>query len=538
MMAAVLWDESGQTTILRLLASAVERWPDRKSFDVVGDIATYRDIDRESNKLANGLAALGIKKGDTVSTMLDTSLDALLVLYAIVKLGAISAPINTSFKGEFLRHQLADTAAKVLIAEDEYTDRILELADRLPDARTLLYRGAKPQAATRLDVIPLEQTKQGRADPIVVDVQPDDLAMLIYTSGTTGPSKGCMVPHNYVCNMGRLNVDGYDLTENDVLWSPLPFFHVNAINNVVGAAALSGARVALAKRFSLSGFWPDVERTGATVVSLIGSMIALIANAPDTDVSKRCFGKVRAAKGAPFSEALKAIWRERFGVRHAGAPGYGMTEMTMITMYKISKPSPPGTSGRRFADYDVRIVDDRGFECPPGVPGEIIARPMRPNIMFQGYWRRPEATQAVMRDMWFHTGDIGSIDAEGFFTFIDRKKDYLRKGGENISSFEMETAFRDHPDIDDVAVHAVRSELSEDEVKVTAVLKPGSNLSAEALCRWCLDRVPHFAVPRYIEFRPDLPRNPIGRVLKYELRDQGVTAATWDRSKSDVVVKR
>jgi len=210
----------------------------------------------------------------------------------------------------------------------------------------------------------------------------------------------------------------------------------------------------------------------------------------------------------------------------------------MITMYKISKPSPPGTSGRRFADYDVRIVDDRGFECPPGVPGEIIARPMRPNIMFQGYWRRPEATQAVMRDMWFHTGDIGSIDAEGFFTFIDRKKDYLRKGGENISSFEMETAFRDHPDIDDVAVHAVRSELSEDEVKVTAVLKPDSNLSAEALCRWCLDRVPHFAVPRYIEFRPDLPRNPIGRVLKYELRDQGVTAATWDRSKSDVVVKR
>jgi len=442
-----MWSCDGQTTITRLLDEAVARWPDRASFDCLGETATYAQIDRRSNQIAHGLASLGISRGDTVSTMLDNSLDGILLLYAILKLGAVSAPINTAFRGEFLRHQLADTAARVIVADEDYLDRILSIADRLPDAGTLVHRGLAPAMPTSLSLLDFEQLRAGRDKALDVDIQPGDLAMLIYTSGTTGPSKGCMIPHNYICNIGRQNAYGYDLSESDVLWTSLPFFHINAINNIVAAAPLSGARVAMAKRFSLSGFWPDVERTGATVVSLIGSMIALIANAPDNESSKRCFGQVRVAKGSPFPESLKAIWRDRFGVPSAGAPGYGMTEMTMITMNKVSAASPPGTSGRRFADYDVRILDDSGCECPPGIAGEIVARPLRPNLMFKGYWRRPEATLAAFSELWFHTGDIGSIDAQGYFTFVDRKKDYLRRGGENISSFEMETAFREHPEI-------------------------------------------------------------------------------------------
>jgi len=537
-MRATAWSNDRQTTLPEILAAAVDRWPDRPSFDFLGETMSYAEVDHGSNRIAHGLRALGVAKGDTVATMLDNSLDPILLLYAITKLGAIAVPINSSFRGEFLRHQLDDSGAAIVIAEGDYAERILKVADQLPALKLLVFRGDPPSASGRIERIPLDALQAESEDPIDADIGPSDIAMLIYTSGTTGPSKGCMIPHNYLCNVGRLNVHVADLDDNDVFWTPLPLFHLGGINGVLVAAPVCGARVALAPRFSLSGFWPEIERTGATVVGIIGSMIALIAGGPDCEAAQRCHGQIRLAKGAPFPEATRRIWRERFGVRECGAPGYGMTEMTMITVCKASDPSPQGTSGRRFEDYDVRIIDDRGFECPPGIPGEIVARPMRPNIMFKGYWRRPEATAAAWADLWFHTGDIGSIDADGFFTFVDRKKDYLRRGGENISSFEMETAFRQHPDIDDVAVHAVPSELGEDEVKVTAVLKSGAGLAEEDLCRWSIDRVPHFAVPRFVEFRSDLPRNPVGRVLKYQLRDEGVTASTWDRAASGIVVRR
>jgi crotonobetaine/carnitine-CoA ligase len=158
--------------------------------------------------------------------------------------------------------------------------------------------------------------------------------------------------------------------------------------------------------------------------------------------------------------------------------------------------------------------------------------------MFKGYWRRPEDTQKVMSNMWFHTGDIGKFDQAGFFYFVDRKKDYLRRRGENISSFEMESAILLHPDIEQVAVHAVQAKIGEDDLKVTAKLVEHSTLSEEALCRWLLNRVPYYAVPRYIEFRNLLPVNPQGRVLKYQLREEGVTARTWDIELSSIKVKR
>jgi crotonobetaine/carnitine-CoA ligase len=199
---------------------------------------------------------------------------------------------------------------------------------------------------------------------------------------------------------------------------------------------------------------------------------------------------------------------------------------------------PDGASGRRGVDFDVKMVDDNGNECLPGQPGEIIMRPLKPGIMFQGYWRRPDATLAVWKDLWFHTGDIGMFDENNLFYFVDRKKDYLRRGGENISSFEVEAVFLSHSAIAEAGVHAVKVGTAEDEVKLTAVLKPGALISEEELCRWSLDQLPYYAVPRFIEFRDSLPRTPTNRIQKYELRDAGVTAATWDRNQSSVVVKR
>jgi len=186
----------------------------------------------------------------------------------------------------------------------------------------------------------------------------------------------------------------------------------------------------------------------------------------------------------------------------------------------------------------VKIFDEHDQEVPPGTPGEIVARPRRPNIMFSGYWNQPEATVKAWRNLWFHTGDLGRIEPDGWFYFVDRKKDYIRRRGENISTHEMEAVFRQHPAIQDVAVHAVLSPLGEDEVKVTAEIKPDAAVTEEELCRWSIDRVPYFAVPLYVEFRETLPRSATGKVLKEVLRADGKTAATWDREAAGVTFAR
>jgi crotonobetaine/carnitine-CoA ligase len=265
----------------------------------------------------------------------------------------------------------------------------------------------------------------------------------------------------------------------------------------------------------------------------------LIANMPDTPEMADCYGQIEHVGGAPWTPELIETWKQRFGVRSAGNSVFGLTEASFITSNPSGLAAPLGASGRRNDDFDVRLVDDEDNEVPEGQSGEIVVRPRKPHVMFEGYWRRPAETMAVMRNLWFHTGDVGRFDADGWFWFVDRKKDYLRRRGENISSYELERTFRIHPDIADVAVHAVPSKVTEDDVKVTAVRRDGADLSEEQLCRWSLDKLPYFAIPRYIEFRAELPRNAMGKVLKHQLRDEGVTPDTWDIEDSDIeVLKR
>jgi crotonobetaine/carnitine-CoA ligase len=316
----------------------------------------------------------------------------------------------------------------------------------------------------------------------------------------------------------------------------LPLFHFNAISICVVGTLVVGGSAAIARRFSVSKFWPEVRRTGATMVSLLGSLAILIADADDHP--DQAGHQLRLCAAAPIPPSTDEIWRERFGCATFSG-GYGLTEASLIGMLPAGETNKPGAAGKpNLHDFEVRLVDDGDSEVAVGEIGEIVARPARPNLMFTGYWGRPDDTLAVLRNLWFHTGDLGRLDDDGFLYFVDRKKDYLRRRGENISSFEMERIFHGNPELEDVAVHSVPSDLGEDEVKVTAVVMPGSEITEEELCRWAIDHVPYFAVPRFIEFRSDLPRNPVGRVLKYELRDDGVTDATWDREASDVTFER
>src|ERR1700730_11208545 len=521
MTAHEVWSRAEQDTVTAALARAAARFGPRIFLDFSGTTYSYSDIDRQSTRLARGLLDLGVRKGDAVASILDNNLEAVLCWFAINKAGAISVPVNTAYKGEFLRHQLNDCGASIVIAESDYAQRVVDLEAGLTRASVLLQREGPLLESSRLEVRDLRSVCSESHEPLSDPNSPADLAMLIYTAGTTGPSKGCMISHNYVCNLGRQVVLTEDRHQNDCNWTALPLFHLNATGGAILSCMFVGARVAIFPRFSVSRFWPDIRRSGATVASPVGSMISFLAEADDTEDSRACFGQLHTVRGSPFPAALQEKWRTRFGVRRAGSNSYGLTEAASVTGSRHDEDAPPGSSGRPNAEFDVRIFDDDDNELPHGVAGEIVVRPRRPHVMFDGYWNRPADTLRIMRNMCLHSGDIGKFDQDGFLYFVDRKKDYLRRRGENISTFEVETGLRGHPEVADVAVHAVFSESGEDDVKATIVLKSAGAVTEEMLCRWAIERLPYFTIPRYFEFRPDLPRNPLGRVLKYQLREGG-----------------
>lgn len=525
-------------TLPEMLAVACDQWPDHVFLDFSGEKLTYSEFDRKTDQLARGLSVLGVGPGARVSALLDNVLEFVLVWFAANKVGAIFVPINTDMKGEFLRHQLSDADGAITVCEAHYADRIFAIENDLPADRTLLVRGAVPEGSRSLQVRSLESCFVEGPSIVRPDATARDIAMLIYTSGTTGPSKGCMVSHNYAISFGTQTGRAAGITHDDIVWTPCPLFHSAGAFGVIVNALIRGATASVFPRFSVSKFWPEIERSGATATLILSTMLTMIPAQPESAESERCHGQLRVVWGAPLNNALIKSWKQRFGVRHVATPGYGSSEATLIIFNRAEAEIPDGASGRRFEDFDVRIVDDAGYEVPVGVAGEIIVRPMKPDIMFQGYWRRPEATVAAFRDLWFWTGDVGKFDENGFFYFVDRKKDYLRRGGENISSFEVEAAFLKHPAIAEAAIHAVKSDQAEDEVKLTAVLKSGATVSEQDLCRWCIDQIPHFAVPRFIEYSAQLPRTPSGRVQKYLLQKAGVTAGTWDRKTSDIVLQR
>jgi len=537
-MMSVRWSPHRQKTLLRLLSEASSNWPD-KTFLVFGtERYSYADVERTTTGIAHGLAKLGVKQGDRVCTLLDNGSAQVFTWFAANKLGAILVPMNTDLKGEFLRHQMTDADAGILVVEPHYEDRIALIRDKLSSLKTIVLNDTNT-TVEKGGAIKFSSLKTGNDTAIPVAVSPNDLSLLLYTSGTTGPSKGCMASHNYFSNFGFRLSQSAGYRHDDVVGTPCPLFHAGALGAIVVGGMTVGATVAIQPRFSPSSFWSELEQAGTTVILMLSAMLHIIPNQPDNEASVRYHGKLRTVFGAPISRAISRQWKERFGVTHVGEIGYGLTEVSPLIFNRVEgEELPDGSAGKPFEDYEIRLIDEHGEECEVGKPGEIVVRPRYPDIMFQGYWRRPEATIAVMKDYWFHTGDLGRIDENGFFYFYDRKKDYLRKGGENISTFELEAAFRGHPSVAEAAVHAVFSELSEDEVKLTAVLKPNASLTEEELCIWSLERVPYFAIPRYIEFRTELPKTPTARVQKFLLRDEGVTPKTWDRKKSSIVVKR
>ncbi len=528
-------------TVIDALAGRLAADPDGPYLDFEGDGWSARRMADAAAALAGAWRRYGIVRGDRIATLIENQPEQVVTFFAAAFLGAIQVPINTAYKGEFLRHVLVDSGARIMVVQQDLADRVALVAGpETPDLEHVVVVGDTSALPSTLEVSSWDDAlAAGAADPVALDdaaAGPADLACFIYTAGTTGPSKGCMLPHRYVVALGEQIARAWGRTADDVILTPLPLFHFNAISVCVVGTLLVGGRAAIVRKFSVSRFWPEVRRTDATMLSMLGSLAILVANAEDHP--EQAGHRLRLCAAAPMPPDTDRIWRERFGCATFSG-GYGLTEASLISMLPAGETNKVGAAGKpNRHEFEVRIVDDGDEPVATGEIGEIVCRPTGPDLMFAGYWNRPEATVEVLRNLWFHTGDLGRLDEDGFLYFVDRKKDYLRRRGENISSFEMERTVVAHEAIADVAVHAVASDQGEDDVKVTAVLVAGATVTEEELCRWCAERMPYFAIPRYIEFRTDLPRNPVGRVLKYELRDDGVTGTTWDREAAGVTFER
>jgi crotonobetaine/carnitine-CoA ligase len=510
-----------------LLSARAAEMPESAFLRFRSRTLTFRETHEASNRLAHGLAGLEIGAGDTVGMLLPNCAEFVVAWFALARIGAVTAGVNTAFRGAGLEHLLEVAACRTLILDASLADRLEEI--RLPRVKTVLVRGDADAVATRLqglDVRPLEAIVADRDDTphhVGHDTGP---AMLVFTSGTTGRSKACTLSHRYAVRHAELIARHLRFTPDDVLYSPFPLFHVDAAVFTVMPALVLGATAAIGERFRTAEFWREVRAFGATVFDFMGATLAMLWKQPpapdDAD------NPVRLAWGVPMPEFADGF-EQRFGLTLVEV--YGLTDTGIPIYSPCDQPRRPGACGRAVAPFTVRIVDADDDEVPDGEVGELVVRSDEPAIITDGYFNDPTATLAATRNLWFHTGDLAWRDPDGFFHFVGRKKDVIRRRGENISAFEVEEIVGGHPGVLECAAFGVRSELTEEDVKVCVVRRPGTALAADDLVRYCEGRMSRHMVPRYVEFVDVLPRTPTEKVEKYRLKEQGITAATWDRER-------
>ena len=516
----------------------MERWlrecPDKVyiQFADTGEQWTYRELRDKTIQTALGLQQLGGAQGDHVMVWRPNSREHIRVFYALHYLGAVCVPINTAYKGTVLAHVIDNSDARLAIVHTDLLARLQEVPlAALTDVVVVGAEGTVP-AVGALTLHGYAQTllpAGGILQPPARAIEPWDPMAIIYTSGTTGPSKGVLASYLHIfCNAGPETWPF--VTGEDRFMVNMPLFHIGGMG-VLWVMFVRGGSVSFIERFDTSTFLQTVRATQTTAVFLLGVMASFLDKLPaqpdDAD------SPLRLAFMVPLAGDILAFSR-RFG-----CDIYTIFNMTEISTPIISEPNPTvrGTCGRQRAGVDVRLVDDHDCEVPVGTVGEMILRTDRPWGMNSGYYRNPQATAAAWRNGWFHTGDSFRKDADGYYYFVDRKKDAIRRRGENISSFEVEADVQAYADVREVAAIGVPNALSEEDVMVVVAPMEGRSIDPAALLDFLRARMAHFMVPRYVRVLPELPKTPSSKVMKHELRQQGVTADTWDREQAGIQVK-
>jgi crotonobetaine/carnitine-CoA ligase len=492
---------------------------------------TYGEADARVDRVAAAFHTMGVGAGDLVALLLPNGAEFVVAWFALARIGAVEAPVNTAFRGRALAHLLVLSEAAVVVVDEGLADPLEPIAADLVHVRTLVVRGRAELVAARFPewrVVSFDEFEASAADvaPPVVEVSERDPGMVLFTSGTTGRSKGCVLSHRYAVRQAELMIEHLQLVPTDVLYCPFPLFHLDASVLTVVPALVLGTTAAIAERFSASHFWDEIRAFGATVFDFMGATLAILHKQPRRDDDGD--NPARLGWGVPTPD-FAPDFEVRFGLRLVEL--YGSTDVGVPIYTPLDEPARLGSCGRPIDAYDVRLIDEDGRVVAPGDVGEIVVRPNEPSLIMDGYYHMPSETLRAWRDLWFHTGDLARADADGFLYFVGRRKDAIRRRGENISAFEVEEVVADHPDVLEVAAFGVPSELSEEDVMVAVVPRPGHVVEPVALIAHCEARMARHMVPRYVEVVDGLPKTPTEKVEKYRLVERGVTASTWDRER-------
>jgi crotonobetaine/carnitine-CoA ligase len=512
---------AAERTLPAMLTRQAKRFGDKPlvgAGDVVWSYAETRDA---AARFAGTLRQAGIKPGDRVAVICSNRIEFLEVVLGCGWFGAVAVPINVASRGPQLQHILSNCGARLLVMEAAFGEN-LAMLDPASLSIEMIWLIGEP-GDVRIGRVAASPMPRGAGPIAAAAVNPGDLGLILYTSGTTGPSKGVCCPQAqyfwWAVNTSAL----LQLQDGDVLCTSLPLFHTNALNTFY-QALLTGNTVHYEKRFSASGFFPSLIRTRATVTYLLGAMVPILLSRPVSPEETAHRVRISLAPGVPAQ--FNQPFTERTGIRMID--GWGSTETNFVLGATIEQQQP-GLMGPVFEGFDAAVVDDRGGNTPDGTPGELVVRADEPLAFAHEYFHALEKTAEAWRDGWFHTGDRVIRQPDGYYRFVDRLKDAIRRRGENISSFEVEQVMLSHPAVANAAAFPVRSPLAEDEVMAAIVLHPGKDVAPAELIAFCEPRLPYFAVPRYLEFMTELPVTESGKVQKFKLRDRGITDETWDR---------
>lgn len=526
-------------TLPRVLARHANDRPESVYLDAPEESATwtFSELQIEARRIGANLREAGAEQGDRIVIMGSNSSQYVRSWFGSAHRGMVEVPLNTAYEHSFLSHQVATSEARWAVIDDVYADRFIAVRDECPslEAFWVIDTGEREGGISRLrdagwTAQPWEELLAAGPDWEEPVVRYNDLASIFFTSGTTGPSKGVAMPHAQMYFFGDETRALSRFTSADTYFAATPLFHGNAQFMAAYPALIAGGRFVVRSRFSASGWIDQIRESEATVTNLVGAMMDFVwkqdSKPGDADTSLRC------VFAAPTASSVADEFIGRFGLE-AIVEVFGLTETSAPIISPYGVPRPAGAAGLQAVDwFDIKLLDpETDEEVEVGEVGELAVRPKVPWIVSMGYFGMPEKTAEAWRNLWFHTGDALRRDEEGWYYFVDRFKDALRRRGENISSYEIEQAILKCPDVLECAVFGVAAdhEAGEDEVMVCVVTR-APDLTAEKLWQHCDASLPAFTVPRYLRFVDSLPKTPSEKVQKSVLRDEGVTEDTADRN--------
>jgi crotonobetaine/carnitine-CoA ligase len=499
---------------------------------------TYADALAGAEVVASALYADGAEQGDRVVIMAANSSQFVRTWWGTALGGLVEVPINTNYEGEFLRHQLGIAQARFAVIDDVFAERWVAIAEhaRMVEKLWLVDTGAgvrdKALALLRENgwqAAPWEELERAERRELPAP-KPQDLGAIFYTSGTTGPSKGVAMPFSQLYFFAQIVVSLTRLTPDDVYLTTTPLFHGNAQFMAAYPALVAGGRAVVRPKFSASRWIDHVRDSGVTVTNFVGVMMDFAWKQAPRENDRD--NVLRAVYAAPTASTIVEQFKERYGIE-AFVDAFGLTETCAPIMSPYGVPRPPGAAGLQNKEwFDIRLVDpETDREVPVGEVGELVVRPVQPWTCSNGYYNMPEKTLEAWRNLWFHTGDALRRDEDGWYYFIDRYKDALRRRGENISSYEVEQAILGHPAVVECAVVGVPADVEAGEDEVLAVVVTSEPVRPAEILTWCEGRIPAFAIPRFLRVADALPKTPSEKVRKAAIREDGITADTFDRTR-------